>query len=326
MLAGFRKPRERYCGHGRGQVNTGRWFDHARGVCWNRGFAGNRAAVGRYKLLALDLDGTLLDSQNRVSAANRDALHRAQLDGLRLCVCTGRCYTETRSIIEQIGLHLDHLVLACGAIVAEARSGRTLYCQPLIDRMATDICRFFLDREQSSCVLHDRFSAGFDYSLVRGRQYHPGFDRWFASVPVEVREAASPDTWPAPPVRVTIIDSVETLAALSVESGERFGPAVAKMNALHLPVYDLFVLEFFAPAVDKWQGVRRLCQHYGIVASEVAAIGDAVNDVELIAGAGLGVAVANACPQVLAVAGVVVGSNDADGVAEAVAAILNGVM
>ena len=57
-----------------------------------------------YKLLAVDLDGTLLDSKNRLPEENRSALHRAHEAGLIVCLTTGRCYSETRAVLESLGL------------------------------------------------------------------------------------------------------------------------------------------------------------------------------------------------------------------------------
>jgi len=278
----------------------------------------------RYKLLAVDLDGTLLDSQGRLSAANRAALHRAHEAGLRVCLCTGRCLTETRPVIEQIGLDLDHAVVVCGAIVSDARTGATLHCDALDEAAADEICRFFLDRGYSVAVLHDAWSTGFDYSLVRGQTYHEGFGRWFSVMPCTVRPHATGQPWPAPPVRATVIESAGKLEALSPQVRAAFPADRTRFNFIHVPVYDVYVLEFFAPLVNKWYGVRKLCRRFGIAAAEVAAIGDAINDLELVAEAGLGLAVANACPPVLAAADVVTASNDEDGVTEAVERILAG--
>jgi HAD superfamily hydrolase (TIGR01484 family) len=266
------------------------------------------------KLLAIDLDGTLLNSRNEISPANRAALHRAHDAGVRVCVCTGRCLTESRPALDAIGLDLDDVVCACGALVCRARTGETVSCATMEEGVARDATRFFLGRDISVAILHDVWSAGIDYTFVRSRSVHPGYARWF--------KAAHDEPWAAPPVRVTVIESADRLPAIERDVVQRFGADRAHYNAIHLPAYDLAVFELFAPGINKRVGVSRLCETYGIDMASVAAIGDGVNDVELLAGVGVGVVVANACDAAKAVADVTVPSNDDDGVAAAVELLL----
>lgn len=274
------------------------------------------------KLLAIDLDGTLLNSRNEVSAANRAALHRAHDAGVRVCVCTGRCLTESRPALDAIGLDLDDVVCACGALVCRARTGETVHCATMEDDVAREATQFFVDRNISVAVLHDIWSAGVDYSFVRAASVHPGYARWFGSLPCKVADATLNRPWLAPPVRVTVIESADGLPEIEREVVRRFGAERAHYNAIHLPSYDLAVFELFAPGINKLVGVRRLCETYGIDVESVAAIGDGVNDVELLAGAGVGFVVENACDAAKAVADVHLPSNDADGVAAAVERLL----
>lgn len=274
------------------------------------------------KLLAIDLDGTLLNSRNEISAANRAALHRAHDAGVRVCVCTGRCLTESRPALEAIGLDLDDVVCACGALVCRGRTGETVFCATMDDGVAHEATQFFLERDISVAILHDAWSAGLDYTFIRSGSVHPGYERWFDALPCRVSEASADEPWVAPPVRVTVIESAGRLPAIERDVVPRFGADRAHHNAIHLPAYDLAVFELFAPGINKLVGVQRLCDAYGIDISSVAAIGDGVNDVELLGGVGVSVAVENACSAARAVAHVTVPSNDDDGVAVAVEQLL----
>jgi Cof subfamily protein (haloacid dehalogenase superfamily) len=274
------------------------------------------------RLFAIDLDGTLLNSRNEISAVNRAALHRAHDAGVRVCVCTGRCLTESRPALDAIGLDLDDVVCACGALVCRARTGETVSCALMEEGVARDATRFFLERGISVAILHDVWSAGIDYTFVRSDVVHPGYARWFKALPCRVSEAAIDEPWTAPPVRVTVIESADRLPQIEREVVQRFGADRAHYNAIHLPAYDLAVFELFAPGINKRVGVSRLCETYGIEMSSVAAIGDGVNDVEMLAGAGVGVVVENACDAAKAVANMTVPSNDDDGVAVAVEMLL----
>ena len=77
-------------------------------------------------LLAIDLDGTLLNSAHELPSENRAALHRAHEAGLRIVLCTGRSYPETQPILDDIGLDLDATVTVFGAVITDVRTGRTL--------------------------------------------------------------------------------------------------------------------------------------------------------------------------------------------------------
>ena len=79
-----------------------------------------------FKLLAVDLDGTLLDSAHRVPARNRAALHRAHQAEIKIVLCTGRSFTETRPILDEIGLDLDASVTAGGAILTDVATSKTI--------------------------------------------------------------------------------------------------------------------------------------------------------------------------------------------------------
>ena len=87
-------------------------------------------------------------------------------------------------------------------------------------------------------------------------------------------------------------------------------------HSLFVPAYDVEVLEVFDPAVNKWEGVKLVAERHGIMPEQIIAIGDDVNDLPMIAQAGLGVAMGNARPEVLAVAKRVIGSNAEEGLAQ----------
>ena len=96
---------------------------------------------------------------------------------------------------------------------------------------------------------------------------------------------------------------------------ERFGERIVCQNLI-VPAYGVEVLEIFDPAVNKWEGIMHVARRHGVEASQIVAIGDDVNDLPMIRNAGLGVAMGNARPEVLAAAKRVIGSNQDEGLAE----------
>lgn len=268
----------------------------------------------RYELLAIDVDGTLLDSQHRLPAANRAALHRAHEAGWRIVLCTGRSYPETRPILDELGLELDATVTVFGALLSDARTGRTLARTPMPLPVAYRLTDWFQAAGFAVLWLTDREETGFDGYVIDGPRRHPAVDRWVRQTPCEVRCVADLRGETVPPLRVSIIDEPDVLAEVSARLREQFDGRIA-YNLLRAPAYDLTIIEAFAPGVNKWEGIRRLCGCWGIDPRRTVAIGDDINDLAMVTHAGLGAAVANAHADVRRAAERVVPDNDSAGVA-----------
>lgn len=277
-----------------------------------------------YELLALDVDGTLMNSRNELPERNRQALHRAHQAGLKISLCSGRSLSEARTVLDAIGLDLDAGIFVFGAIINELPTGRALARTPLPAGLTAKLLQFFQSHGFPILMLYDAAEAGIDYHLIPGRRNMQAYDTWAALTPARLErgEAWQPGT--CLPLRMGVIDDpdhvAETLAALKAA----FSSSEVKFNAIYAPNYRLHVVECFAPQVNKWHGIQQLCQSLGIPGSRVITLGDDINDVEMIARAGLGVAMGNAIEPVRAVARLQVAHNDACGVAELVDLLLTG--
>lgn len=274
-----------------------------------------------YDLLAVDLDGTLLDSSHALPPRNRAALHRAHERGLKIVLCTGRAFTETRPILAQIGLDLDATVTVFGALVTDVSTGETLARTPIPLEVARAVTDWLLSLGYPVLWLTDPNEAGTDGFMLDGPRRHPAVDRWLAWSPCQVSQLSGLPVDAAAPLRLSIIDEGPELDALSPELHARFDTRLTH-NVLHAPPYRLSLIEIFAPQVSKWCGIEKLCGWWRIDPRRTVAIGDDVNDLAMITHAGLGVAMANAKPPVQAAADRIVASNDECGVAELIADLL----
>lgn len=278
---------------------------------------------GPCELLAIDLDGTLLDSSHRVPPENRAALHAAHAAGIRIVLCTGRSFPETRPVLDEIGLDLDATVTVFGAVLTDVRTGRTLERVAFDLDLAHRLTNWFRRRGYAVLWLNDADEAGFDGYVIDGPRRHPAVDRWVQQTPCRVLCVADVTGDVYPPVRISIIDDPEELEALNPEVRREFDGQIA-YNLLRAPAYSLTIIEAFAPQANKWYGIQRLCQRWGLDASRTVAIGDDINDLAMVQHAGLGVAMANAHPAVRQAARLVVGDNDSCGVAELIERLLDG--
>lgn len=268
----------------------------------------------KYQLLAIDLDRTLLDAAGRVAPETREALHEAHESGLRIVLCTGRSYTETRPVIDDIGLDLDAAITVGGALLTDVRSGATLSATHMSAPLAAETLEWFRQRDHTVLWLTDRVAAGFDGWVVTGRIRHAAIDRWLEKSPIEMRQRDDMPGADHPALRVTIIDETPTLETLAADFAAAFRGRAAH-NLIHVPMYRFSVIESFDGRVNKWFGVEQLCRRWGIDRARVAAVGDDVNDIDLIREAALGAAVANAIPALKRVATMEVPAHDEGGAA-----------
>lgn len=297
-----------------------------------------RASALNYDLLAVDLDGTLLDSSGRVSDRNIRALTRARDAGLRVTVCTGRGLIECAHILEKIA-QADPVVVAGGSILACPRTRTTMHRFALNEAMVRRAVDRLLGHRHPVMVLKDPAEAGYDYLMVQGAERHaldPVTVWWFEQLKVRVRYAASidEDEHPGHTVRVGVCGLSGAMRQIHGDMSAAFGehatmhhfPAViGPQHAGRLPEGEsLHILEVFAREASKWSAIRWLARRHGIAEARIAAIGDEINDVPMIKGAGLGVAMGNAVGAVRDAAQRRTLSNDDHGVAHAVERILDG--
>ena len=274
-----------------------------------------------YQLIAIDLDGTLLDSRGALPPRNRAALHSAHERGLKVVLCTGRSYTETRPVIDQIGLDLDATITVGGALITDVASGATLESAAIEADLARQCAAWFRERGYALLWLHDRHAAGDDGFVIDGPRRHAAIDIWLSRSSCTMRASPGVPEFSHNPLRLTILDEDDELRRLSAELDAAFAAQLTH-NMIHVPSYGFSVIESFAGMVSKWYGIERLCRRWGIDPAATVAVGDDVNDLSMIRSAGLGVAVANARPEVLAASRRRTSSNDAGGVAELIESLL----
>ncbi len=275
----------------------------------------------------MDLDGTLLARDGSVSARNRAAIDRARDAGFEVVLATGRNWKESRRAIEAID-HRGLLVGAGGSTVNDAVSGRTLRRELLDPQVVSDLAHLLLDHGHRAQLLKDHHESDHDYCFV-GRHALDEATRWWFEihdlVRVEIDGAAEAHRrrLTEGTIRVGSVAPAESLARCADEVVERHGDRVharrwGAQTAHEVVGSSTHLLEIFARGVDKWSAVEWICAERAVDPSRVVAIGDGLNDVGMIRGAGLGVALGNALPEVREVADRVVAPFDRDGVAEAV--------
>ena len=292
----------------------------------------------RYDLIAIDLDGTLLSPGGSVSPANAAAIAEARDAGLRVTICTGRGLVECDHVLTHVHQR-DPVVVAGGSMAACPVKRRTLHRYTLEPELVARATDRLLTHEHPVMVLKDPSPAGYDYLMVVGEQNHPldpVTQWWFTQLSVAVRYAPSirDDQHPEDTVRLGVCGLSSALESIAADMFEAFGdkatmhhfPAViAPEHAARFPPGErLHILEVFAADANKWSAVRWLADRENIPTERIAAIGDQINDLPMIEGAGLGVAMGNAVDRVKIAARRETATNAEDGVSMALRKILDG--
>jgi hydroxymethylpyrimidine pyrophosphatase-like HAD family hydrolase len=291
----------------------------------------------RYDLIAIDLDGTLLDSRRRVSPANVRAVQAAREAGVQVVVCTGRGLVESAEALAAIEQR-DPVVVAGGSIVSCPVTTSTLHRFSLKASLVERAVPRLIDHGHAVMILKDPVAAGYDYLIVHGPERHsldPVTRWWFEKMNVRVRyvDHLHEDEHPEHSVRLGVCALSGVLDVIHNDIHQSFGehatmhhfPAVLEPeHAARLPEgQKLHILEVFDRSASKWSAIQWLAQRRGIQPERICAIGDEINDLPMIRSAGLGVAMGNAVPAVAAAAGRRTASNDEDGVAHAIHNVLS---
>lgn len=280
-------------------------------------------AALKYDLVAIDLDGTLLDRRDRIPERNRAALHRAHDAGLKVVLCTGRAYTETRPVLDALGLDLDAAISVFGALITDVRNGTSLEVTPMDEATGRAVTQLFLEHGYPPVWLCDASQTGHDGFEFAAPRRHAGYEIWRKWTTCVIQERAGLPAERLPPaLRVSIIGEEQSVEVVATDLRERLGSRIA-FNSLRIPSAGVTVIETFAAGVSKWSGIEKLCRRWGIDPRRTVAVGDEVNDIEMVRSAGLGVAMGNAHPRLREVARHVTCTNEDCGVATLIDAILD---
>lgn len=275
----------------------------------------------RYRLLALDIDGTLVNHHNELTPRTCDALREAASVGVRLVLATGRRYSRALPLVEPLRIDAP-IVTAAGALIKRPHDHHTLFRAQFTGDLLRRTIRLAEDAGYEAILYADTFAEGFDYYCRSIEVEHPLAIEFFA------RNVACHRLWPdlltAPPPDVFAgfcIGTRDEMLALHDRYTTEM-PGELYTHVLRSPRYLGYMCEIAPYGVTKWSGIQHLAADWGIAPHEICAVGDDVNDIPMIEGAGLGVAMGNALDEVKAAANRIAPPCDEDGVAQVVEWIL----
>jgi len=258
------------------------------------------------RLVALDLDGTLTGDGMRISPRVRGALRKALDAGVHVTLASGRPFHQTRLFAEDLGIH-EPLICYQGAVVQDPGSEEVYFRRGVPLHLAQEFIDVAREHGWDLCAyVDDRLYVERVTPLVRFyAEYGP------------IKEELNPvGDWKAflsrEPIKLIVVAEAEQAAKANDLLHERFAGRLRIVRS-----FDCFV-EGTNLAASKGQALSFLAQKLGVTQAETMAIGDNDNDADMVAWAGLGVAMGNASPAVKAGADYIAPPIEEDGAAEAI--------
>lgn len=256
-----------------------------------------------YRLIALDLDGTLLTRQKTVSPRTRLALDDAARRGCRVVIATGRSFAVARHLCEGIDLTAPQITYN-GAVIYDPVAERDLEEYLLPPPMVRPGLDFFIDTG-ARVALFATDMLYLDAQMPDPEGWAPGSAIRSQLVP-DVRAFAH-----EPCIKIAAHSHADEITRLRPLAHARFD------GTLYVTQTAPTLLELLNPTVSKGAALQRIAQMLGVARDEVLAFGDSHNDLGMLTYAGVGIAMANGADEAKAVADLVTESNEADGIARA---------
>jgi len=266
--------------------------------------------MSKYQLIAFDMDGTLLNSEKKISKDTLLAIEEAFDAGKEIALSTGRCVVELEEYFSQIP-RLRYLICTSGALVYDLKEKTTIYAK----KLSADVVQKILEvGKEELCMEHiltvdsivqaEKISCMETYNMGH---HQPMFERVATGVE-NIRE------WYRQyhlPVEKAILHHAST------EGRKR---SRERLKELDIEMVDSEVasLECSAKGVTKGIGLEKLCEYLGISVEETIAVGDADNDLDILKHAGLSIAMGNGNERVKEIADIIVRDCDHDGCAQAI--------
>ena len=272
------------------------------------------------RLLATDIDGTLLNPQFQISDRDLSALRRAHAAGIEIVVVTGRRHTFALPIVNQLGFDLQ-LISSNGA-VTRSLSGETFHRDLMPAETCRRICRAMQEFRGNTVLTFDKETKG-TLVLERLDELSLSIQRWleknmqYIDFVIPIERALVTD-----PIQAMFCGSMERMAhALKALNNSGLEGMVTILRTEY-PERDLSMIDVLNAGCSKGHALERWAAHRGYRREQVMAVGDNHNDVEMLEFAGYPVIMGNACEELKGRGWRVTGSNGECGLAKAIGMML----
>lgn len=260
-----------------------------------------------YKLLAVDMDGTLLKDDKTISHSTYKAIHDARKKNIRIVLSTGRYLNGIKRYLEELSLLNDdeYAVTMNGSLIQETRSGKILYESLLAHDDIKYICSIGrtlgtnIELASAHCFIINKMTKLFELDSKLNNVDLKIMD--FNDLPSGFR-----------PLKIMFVDDNNKLDKITEKLPE------SVLDNFNIVRSGKNYLEFLNKNTDKGSAIKLLAKKLGVQPQDIICIGDAENDIHMIKFAGMGVAMGNAYASVKKAADYITRTNEEDGVAHAI--------
>jgi len=265
----------------------------------------------KYKLVAIDMDGTLLNSKNQVSDRTRNAIEEAKKNGVHIILSTGRILKSALSYSGS--LNLKNPIVACNGAIIVDESQNIVYRKTMDKGLVKDIVNL-AKQENIYCHFYDESRF---YSSMRVEEilqfYNEGNEKTNTSIELRVFDDIE---------EIINTKDFNIYKFIFIENNkdklQNFRTQLNTLSNINISSSWSNNVEAMGLNVSKGEAIKELCNRLNIDKSQVIAIGDSENDLSMINFAGLGVAMGNGNELIKEQSGYITSSNDEDGVAKVI--------
>lgn len=270
------------------------------------------------RLIGCDIDGTLLRYDSSVSPRTLGAIALASSAGVPVCLVTGRRVESTLRVASQLGLATP-CVTHCGAAIIDPVNDTIIHATHIGRGLAVSVCEL-AGRAGASVAVYQNLRRDRGIVVTGARELEHAAKHW-PSLAQVCRVAGSYEQacmWD--PLQITVFGQLESVRQFLAELKSRHGGEVFSVD-YGAAEGGTALADVLAAGVNKGAGLAFVAEMFDVPQSQVAAFGDSVNDFEMLAYAGLPVAMANADDDLKALATVIAPSCNEDGVARIIEAL-----
>ena len=262
------------------------------------------------KLIAVDMDGTLLRSDKTVDPQTAADIKTAVESGILVSYCTGRGLAEMQDVFRILPM-VRYAVCNSGSVIYDQGEDRFLYRNGITHPYITQIVELADRYDAMPHFLTDRESIVSAEDIDHMEEFHMGiYQPMFRQIARRVEDMTAEGS------RQTSIAKINIYFRTAGDRKEVYD--TLKDLPLQVSLSENTTLEMTAPMINKGTGLERLAEHLKIPMSQTAAIGDNYNDAEMLKAAGVSVAMGNAIPEIREMCDIVTADNDRNGVGQAI--------
>ena len=268
-----------------------------------------------YKLVCIDMDGTLLNSKHKVSNDSKEALLKAHNMGVKIVVSTGRMYSDAEYFSNLIGVEAP-VIASNGAFIKEKNESEAIYKNILEEKLFMELLNIFIEYkvyptfytpEKAYCgSLVMKFFV--EYIKLRGIMSHS----------TKIKHIKTMKQWD----KVFKFEKNNIVKCEVMHKDQerlrKVRTEIQKIKGIEIVSSSKHNIEITSKGVSKGRAVEKLAAYYNIKKDDIIAIGDSENDLSMIEFAGMGIAMGNAIDRVKQKSNFITDTNDNEGVAKAI--------